>query len=69
MKTGLGCNLYNSLLRPILSSLFFFFFFFGEKIFLLLSKFLVWPIIKFGPWYMLIFLIGPLEEAIVASFA
>ena len=53
MKTGLGCNLYNSLLRPILSSLSFFFsfFFFWRKILsslikiLSLAYYLVWSMV------------------------
>ena len=53
MKTGLGCNLYNSLLRPILSSLYYYYFFFwgGRKILsslveiLSLAYYLVWSMV------------------------
>ena len=51
MKIGLGCYLYNSLLRPILSSLFFFFFFFWRKNIsslveiLSLAYYLVWSMV------------------------
>ena len=45
----MGCNLYNSLLRPILSS-HFFFFFFGENLssfvkILILAYYLVWSMV------------------------
>ena len=50
MKTGLGCNLYNSLLRPILSPLYFILFFLRKILstlveILSLAYYLVWSMV------------------------